>query len=619
MKIVVALVVTVPLILIAIAAANAPGAIIKDYHFPRVEIDARVRPDGALVLNERRTFAFQGDFSFAFFTIEWPLELIQDLSISEGGRPYPVTPYTSEGVVRADWSFSAHDEQRTFDIHYVVLCAVEVHPDTAHLNWQFVGTGWDKETDLVRVRVHLPEAATKVTRPASCPGPGGEVKSTRPLEPGEVRAWGHGPLAGEVRIPDPQTVELIVRDLRPFTFVEGSIVFPGEVVPFAAQLGGRPLASILAEEEILADLANGQRRWHEIESGFAKALFVVFPILMIALIVLARRRDRVYGVPTHLTEPPEDIHPVELAVLWSTSRGSLKPKTAYRAQLLHLMQNGTISATPVGRVSDPEDFQLQLVKQPGDMDREFVTFLFAESGPGPISLESVKAKGSRRERLTAWWSRVGAKTKASVEKVVSGRTRLEAGAAFLLAIGVALYGYWRSFGFTEGGAIFDGFIGPWAAGLIPEAVVVYLITKRLIPSRLPLGLRERLAKWGAFRRYLKEFSTFEDAPTAAVTIWEHYLVYATALGVADEVEEQVRGLVPPEQLPEPWPGAPSGLDGYSYYHHSVGSSPAHVASNASSAVGWSSGWGSSSGGGGGGGGFSGGGGGGGGGTGGGAG
>ncbi|MGH2692368.1 MAG: DUF2207 family protein, partial [Actinomycetota bacterium] len=140
----------------------------------------------------------------------------------------------------------------------------------------------------------------------------------------------------------------------------------------------------------------------------------------------------------------------------------------------------------------------------------------------------------------------------------------------------------------------------------------------LIPSRLPQAMRERVAKWAAFRRYLKEFSTFEDAPAAAVTIWEHYLVYAVALGVADEVEEQVRGLVPAEQLPQPWPGAPSGADGYVYYHHSIGSSPAHVASNAASAVGWSSGWGSSSSGGGGGGGFSGGGGGGGGGTGGGA-
>src|SRR5688572_19947339 len=104
MKIAMALVVAVPVTLIAIAALNAPGAIVKDYRFPLVEIDARVRPDGALVLNERRTFAFQGDFTFAYFTIEWPIELIQDFSISEGGKVLPAAPYETGGAVRADWT-----------------------------------------------------------------------------------------------------------------------------------------------------------------------------------------------------------------------------------------------------------------------------------------------------------------------------------------------------------------------------------------------------------------------------------------------------------------------------------------------------------------------------------
>jgi uncharacterized membrane protein YgcG len=433
-----------------------------------------------------------------------------------------------------------------------------------------------------------------------------------------VRAWGHGPLAGEVRIPDPQTVELIVRDLRPDTFVEGSIVFPIRSVPFAPQEFGRNLASIMAEEEILANLANSRRRWHDIEVVFAWALVFLLPAFAIAMVVVARRRDRVLEIPSHITEPPDSMHPVELAVLWSTSHGSLSPKTAYRAQLLHLMQSGAVEVTPVGPVSDPDDFQLRLAKEPDDMDREFVSFLFAENGKGPILLEHVKARGTRRDRLTSWWKRVGTKTKDTVEKVVKGRTRPESSALFLAALGMAIYGYWRSVGFNEGPVLFDGFLGAWAAGLIPLAIAVYLVGRRFIPPRLPEALRERLARWGAFRRYLTDFSTFEDAPAAAVTIWERYLVYATALGVADEVEEQVRALVPAEQLPEPWPGAPGGEAGYAYYHHSVGSSPAHVASNAASAVGWSSGWGSSSGSGGGGGGFSGGGGGGGGGTGGGA-
>ena len=620
MKVAIALIIVIPMALIAYFALSAPG-VIKDYRFPRVEIDATVRPDGALVLNEKRTFAFEGDFSFAYFTVDWPPDLLQDFSISENGQPYPIAPLAEGGGTRVDWTFDAQDESRTFDIRYVALCAVDVYQDTAHLLWQFVGRTWEKETDFLRVRIHLPPAARKTPRPGgACPQPSGEIKETRPLGEGEIRAWGHGPLAGEVRIPDSQTVELIVRDLKPTAFVEGSIVFPNQSVPFAPLETGESLESILAEERRLVEETNDLRLRHDRETAFTWVLFFLFPAFLITMLILARRRDRVPDVPRHLEEPPEDIHPVELAVLWSTSRGSLNPKTAYRAQLLHLVQQGTIEVTPVGLVSDPDDFQLRLKKPPGELDTEFVSFLFAENGQGPILMKEIKAKGSRRDRLTSWWKRVGGRTKRKVEAVVRGRTRVESTAALLGALAVGTYGYWRSVGFDDGGGmLFDGLVGPLAAWLIPLAVIGFIITKRLMPSRLPANLRERLAKWTAFRRYLTEFQTFEDAPAAAIIIWEKYLVYATALGVADEVEKQVRALVPAERLPEPWPGAPTGEDGYRFYHHSIGSSPSHVASNAATAVGWSSGWGSgSSGGGGGGGGFSGGGGGGGGGTGGGA-
>jgi hypothetical protein len=58
MRIAIWIVVAIPTILIVVVALNAPGDIIKDYRFPRVEIDATVRPDGALVLDESRTYEF---------------------------------------------------------------------------------------------------------------------------------------------------------------------------------------------------------------------------------------------------------------------------------------------------------------------------------------------------------------------------------------------------------------------------------------------------------------------------------------------------------------------------------------------------------------------------------
>ena len=37
-----------------------------------------------------------------------------------------------------------------------------------------------------------------------------------------------------------------------------------------------------------------------------------------------------------------------------------------------------------------------------------------------------------------------------------------------------------------------------------------------------------------------DFSSFDDYPMPSIVIWEHYLVYATELGIAETVEEQMR-------------------------------------------------------------------------------
>ena len=50
---------------------------------------------------------------------------------------------------------------------------------------------------------------------------------------------------------------------------------------------------------------------------------------------------------------------------------------------------------------------------------------------------------------------------------------------------------------------------------------------------------EEYFKWKAFKKFICEFSNIDDYSIPSVAIMEHYLVYATALGVADLVEKQL--------------------------------------------------------------------------------
>jgi len=51
---------------------------------------------------------------------------------------------------------------------------------------------------------------------------------------------------------------------------------------------------------------------------------------------------------------------------------------------------------------------------------------------------------------------------------------------------------------------------------------------------------EEFSKWKAFKKFLEEFSNMKDYPMPGIVVWEHYMVYATEFGIADQVEKQVR-------------------------------------------------------------------------------
>ncbi|MEY3431385.1 MAG: hypothetical protein RIS53_283 [Bacillota bacterium] len=51
---------------------------------------------------------------------------------------------------------------------------------------------------------------------------------------------------------------------------------------------------------------------------------------------------------------------------------------------------------------------------------------------------------------------------------------------------------------------------------------------------------EDYVRWKAFEKFLKEFTNIKDYPMPGMTVWEHYMVYATAFGIAELVEKQIR-------------------------------------------------------------------------------
>jgi len=73
---------------------------------------------------------------------------------------------------------------------------------------------------------------------------------------------------------------------------------------------------------------------------------------------------------------------------------------------------------------------------------------------------------------------------------------------------------------------------------------IVLVTPRDVFGRWTKAGREYYLKWKNFEKFLLDFSLLSEHPPESVILWEDYLVYATALGIADKVEKNLRKLIP---------------------------------------------------------------------------
>lgn len=103
----------------------------------------------------------------------------------------------------------------------------------------------------------------------------------------------------------------------------------------------------------------------------------------------------------------------------------------------------------------------------------------------------------------------------------------------------------------------------FALGTSIIALIVYIFYIATIDKRSING-NEDYVKWKAFRQFLLDFGNMKDYPIPGIVVWEHYLVYATSLKVADKVMKQLEVRLPKTVDEESLHG--STFLGFGYYY-----------------------------------------------------
>ena len=502
-----------------------------------VRVEAQLLPDGSMSVKETRVLQFNGEFSR--YRRQIPHKGFGDMRIVRVAEPSqnyqrlqtvagrPAGKYTfargreaGSDVFNIEMYFQAKDEKRTFVIEYLVLDAVRVHTDVAELYWQFLGRNRSVDTGVMTVVLQLPPGA----------------------QPDEVRVWGHGPLRREVRKISGSELLWETPSLPKDRFLEGRVVFPVRLTPQAKVLTRRAaLNGILVEEQRWAD----QRAAEQRQSLYVLAASILCTLLgWLAAWFIFRRYGRKYKSPVEVDyyrELPGTYSPAETSYFCEI--GKLKPQ-AISATFMDLARRGYIRMEP-STTPQMTDILVRQLKPFGEElrvhERMLLDFFFNQVGQLQPAVWFGAVKRFRKSDPQATKNFVD-QFRMVVELAVGAKGFFEkkrraakiAGWCAVIAAGLAMLFY--------GGREFAPML---ASGLVAAAFMAVALKSRHFTRE---G-QEQYDLWQAFRRFLTDFSNLDRAQLPQLILWEHYLVYAVALGVAAEVIRQLPFVYP--QLNEP--------------------------------------------------------------------
>ncbi|MBQ8042731.1 MAG: DUF2207 domain-containing protein [Clostridia bacterium] len=423
------------------------------------------------------------------------------------------------------------NEYKTTTITYTLYDVVVKYNDIAELYWNFIGSGWDYGIDDVHISITLPgEAST-------------------------LKVFAHGPLYGYSTIPSTDSVVLKVENLRSGEMVDARVLFDASLVDTTKIVDENVLESVLTKEAKLAEQANLKREQAK------KALYISIGMVMIALMIpiivyvnIKRKSPKATFKGKYYRELPQDYGP---AIMNKVIHGALGTTSSYDmlATLLDLVRRKYVEIEAIYKEgkNKPVDYNLKLIKTDLDelnvSEKHFVQeLIFVDTTEIALkelskkNSKSLKAQNKAVEAYNKWKEKIEqvAKEKDLLKKENAkiAKDVLKCVFALFISIGVAIFGAVLNYEDILILGSMSLFLG------IYELVFVILQLNDL-RVRTQKGI-EHKAMWKAFKNFLEDFSKLDEHDYKSIAIWEHYLVYATALGISKKVIKQLKIVFPTE-------------------------------------------------------------------------
>ena len=467
---------------------------------------------------------------------------------------YHVTENCYYGKINSDGNFEIawgvgmdnSSGDRKYQITYTVEDAIAKYNDYAELYWQFVGDDFEIDARSVSGTITLPQSA---------------------VSKDEIKVWGHTEdLNGEIYTTNLNTIQFNLDGFNSGRYVEIRTLFPTEMITSSARTKNVDiLDSVIEEETVWANEANAKRARRDTIN--IVIIVVAYSIALLVSILCIRKAIKIYNEQKgNRAYVPEQ----ELKYFRELPRQDATPAQAVKVLYIKILPNilgRIVSATlldlnlkryidfKIEKEKKKEKITIEILNEnSSDLPKdEKIIFDFLKDaceGNNQITVKEFKKYIEKvpPSKIQGFKNNVDLRTKEELislgihdkeqEKIYNkyaSSTSLFITILFFTIFITAIM-------ISEVNTIV---IGASAIVIISTIISMIMVgkAKKKVNIYTQKGVDER-EKWKGLIKYMEDFSMLDEKEVPDIVLWEHFLVYATAFGIAEKVLKQLKVVYP---------------------------------------------------------------------------
>ena len=439
-----------------------------------------------------------------------------------------------EGEFEIAWGADMDGERRSFVVEYDVYNVVTTYNDCEDFYWKIVGEDFTAPIDHLHGTVTIPKGVNNLD---------------------DFRIWAHGTLNGTITKESTNKLTYTVDDNKAKSFVEIRVVTPvGIFAENSKRVNSNKLDSILAEEQKNAEEANLKREQLAKMQKFQELGGNVFGGFVGILMLMSFKKRREF-LETHPKIEPEvkydyyrDIPDKMLSGFDACEIAEITGPVSEK--MSSLMMSLALKKYISFDIQSKNKKDMYIVLEPGEKKAELNTherllldYLKSISTVDKFSLKDFERYGQRHiskvDRLLDKMDETAKdhlKSNGYIDK--ERKEKSDSSMAIVTLVCMLLV-------FAMGTMLaFKSLIGVGITiviGLIWFIDTISFIKK--VGKHTQKGADEK-CKWRGLKKFMNEFSMLDQREVPELALWEEYLVYATAFGIADKVIKQLKVVYP---------------------------------------------------------------------------